>query len=192
MAKKVKRVLIGLGLLFVCLIGGLCIVISLQPSTFNVQRSATMAATPAEVYAQVNDLQAWDSWSPWKKLDPNPKTTISSPSAGKGATFTWTGNAEIGEGTLTILQSKEDELVEVEQAFIRPFEGKALMTFTFVPEGNGTKVTWRMNGTNDFFGKAMCLFMNMDAMLGPQFSEGLANIKAVVETGGGAPAPASP
>ena len=38
-----------------------------------------------------------------------------------------------------------------------------------------------MDGTNDFFGKAMCLFMNMDAMLGKDFEQGLANLKQAVE-----------
>ena len=187
-----KKVLISLAVLFVCLIVGLFAAISLQPNTFFVQRSATMAAPPAEVFAQVNDLQAWDAWTPWKKLDPMPKTTISTPSAGKGATFTWAGNDEIGEGKLTILQSKPDELVGVEQAFIKPFVGKALMAFTFAPEGGGTKVTWKMDGTNDFFGKAMCLFMDMDATLGKAFDEGLANMKAVVEKNVAAQAAAAP
>jgi hypothetical protein len=44
-----------------------------------------------------------------------------------------------------------------------------------------------MYGTNDFFGKAMCLFMNMDATLGSKFEKGLANMKVVVEYGGAAP-----
>lgn len=183
-----KKIIIAVALLLVGLIGGLFVVIGLQPSNFSVQRSATMTAPPAAVFAQINDLQAWDAWSPWSKLDPNPKTTISTPSAGKGATFTWNGNQEIGEGSLTILESKPDELVDVEQAFVRPFVGKARMAFTLAPEGNGTKVTWKMDGTNDFFGKAMCLFMNMDAIMGKSFEQGLANMKEMAEKSGAAPA----
>ena len=150
-----------------------------------------MAAPPSRVFAQVNDLQAWDDWSPWRELDPNAKKAISTPSAGKGATFAWAGNDKIGEGSLTILDSRPHELVDVEQVFIRPFAGKARMTFTFAPAGDGTKVTWRLNGINDFIGKAVCLFMDMDAMLGKDFDRGLANMKVVVEKGGAAPAAAT-
>jgi hypothetical protein len=178
-----KKILIVLAVLCV----GLYVAISLQPSTFSVQRSATMAAPPATVFAQVNDLAAWDAWSPWKKLDPNPKKTMSIPSAGKGATFAWAGNKEIGEGSLTILDSKPDEMVDLDQAFIKPFAGKARINFTFAPEGGRTKVTWTMDGTNDFVGKALCLVMDMDATLGKDFEQGLANMKAVVEKGGAAP-----
>ena len=132
-----KKILIVLAVLCV----GLYVAISLQ-RTFSVRRSATMAAPPAKVFAKVNDLAAWDAWSPWKKLDPNPKKTMSIPSTGKGATFAWVGNKEIGEGSLTILDSKPDEMVDLDQAFIKPFAGKARITFTFAPEGGGTRVTF--------------------------------------------------
>ena len=188
----VKRILIASVVLVVCLIAGLGVAIGLQPSGFSVQGSATMAAPPSAVFAQVNDLKAWDTWSPWKELDPNPKTTLSTPSAGKGATFAWAGNDQIGEGSLTIRDSRTDELVELEQVFIRPFAGKARIAFTLAPDGGGTKVTWKMDGTNDFLGKAMCLFMDMDAMLGKDFDRGLANMKAVVEKDAAATTAAAP
>jgi hypothetical protein len=94
---------------------------------------------------------------------------------------------KIGEGSLTILESRPYDLVEVEQAFVRPFAGKARMRLTFAPAGDGTEVSWRMDGTNDFIGKAMCLFVDLDAVLGKDFDRGLANMKAAVETKGAAP-----
>jgi hypothetical protein len=38
-----------------------------------------------------------------------------------------------------------------------------------------------MTGQNNFVGKAFCLFMSMDKMIGGQFEKGLADLKAVVE-----------
>jgi hypothetical protein len=81
------------------------------------------------------------------------------------------------------VDSRPYELVEIEQVFVRPLAGKARMLFTFAPEGGGTKVTWTMDGTNNFMGKAMCMIMDMDAMLGKDFERGLANLKRVVEQG---------
>jgi len=66
---------------------------------------------------------------------------------------------------------------------VRPLAGKATMAFTLIPEGSGTRVTWRMDGVNNFIGKAMCLVMDIDAMLGKDFDQGLANLRAVVEKG---------
>ena len=183
MLKKVVLITVAV---LVGLIGLFCLVVALQPDTFSIQRTATMAAPPEKVFAQINDLQAWDRWTPWKKLDPNPTTTISTPSAGKGAKFTWSGNDEIGEGTLEILDSQPNERVELEQAFVRPREGKATIVFTLMREGEATHVIWKMEGKNGFMGKAVCMFMDMDAMLGSAFEQGLANMKAAVEKEGAA------
>jgi uncharacterized protein YndB with AHSA1/START domain len=184
----VKKIVIGGVLVCVVVVAGFCVVVGLQPNTFSVERSATIAAPPERVFVQVNDLAAWDAWSPWSKLDPNAKTTLSTPSAGKGATFAWVGNQEVGEGSLTILESKPDELVDVEQEFVKPLPGKARMVFTLVPQEGGTGVNWKMSGNHGFLEKAVCLFMDMDAMLGKDFERGLANMKEVVEKGAAAPA----
>ncbi len=176
-------------MLLIVLIAGLGIFISGQPNFFSITRSAFIAAPHAKVFAQVNDLAAWDAWTPWKKLDPNPKTKLSIPSHGKGATFEWSGNDEIGEGILTIVESDPAGLIEIHQEFFKPFAGKARITFEVMTDANnGTFVTWTMTGENDFMGKAMCLLVDMDAMLGPKLVEGLANLKAVVEKSDAEPA----
>jgi uncharacterized protein YndB with AHSA1/START domain len=175
-----KKCLIALAVLAVALVG-LCVVIGLQPSTFTVERSTTIAAPPAAVFPHVNDVRAWDAWSPWSKLDPNAEMTISTPSAGRGASIAWNGNDQIGEGTMVILESRPDELVELEQSFVRPMEGKARIAFALAPAGDQTNVTVKMTGENGFLGKAICLFMDLDAMLGKEFEQALANLKGVVE-----------
>jgi hypothetical protein len=43
-------------------------VVAMQPSEFRIARSATIAAPPADVFAQVNDFHNWDAWSPWAGL----------------------------------------------------------------------------------------------------------------------------
>lgn len=181
-----KALVIGVGLVAAVVIG-LVAIVSIQPPNYLVQRSIIIDAPPDVVFAHLNDLQAWDAWSPWKELDPNPQTRISSPSAGKGATFFWSGNDQIGEGTLTIVESKPDQLVDVEQEFVRPFAGKANLTFTITIEEEGTQLVWKLHGENDFAGKVMCLFMDMDAMAGPQFEIGLVRIRDIAEGNGGLP-----
>ena len=43
-------------------------------------------------------------------------------------------------------------------------------------------VTWTMAGKKDYVSKAVCMFMNMDKMIGGDFEKGLASIKTIVET----------
>jgi hypothetical protein len=156
-------------------------VVALQPADFRITRAATIAAPPDEVFHQVNDFHNWQAWSPWAKLDPDAKNSFEGPLAGEGAVFHWSGNSDVGKGNMTITESRPSELVRIKLQFEEPMAATNDTQFKFEPEGDGTRVTWEMSGTNNFIGKAFCLFMNMDKMVGGQFEEGLANIKSIVE-----------
>jgi hypothetical protein len=52
---------------------------------------------------------------------------------------------------------------------------------TFKAEGDKTLVTWSMPGKNNFIGRAVCLFMDMDKMVGGEFEKGLNQLKSIVE-----------
>src|SRR4030095_15188465 len=154
---------------FPVVIAAFLIIVALQPSDFRVSRSATIAAPPAAIFPHVNELKKWDAWSPWMKLDPNAKSSFEGPPAGKGAAMSWAGNNEVGEGKMTITESRPNELVQFHLEFYKPMAGTSDAEFTFKPEGNQTTVTWTMTGKNNFIAKAMCLVMNMDKMVGGQF-----------------------
>ena len=49
------------------------------------------------------------------------------------------------------------------------------------PAATGTRVTWTMDGENNFMGKAFSLVSNMDKMIGSDFERGLASLKTVAE-----------
>lgn len=168
-------------LLLVVLIAGFAAYVALQPAEYSVERSATMTAPAADVFAQVNDFHNWEAWSPWAKLDPKAANSFEGPAAGAGAIFKWSGDNKVGEGMMTILESKPNELIKIKLDFKKPMEGTSVTTFTFKEEGKQTQVNWKMSGENNFVGKAMCVFNNMDKMLGGYFEQGLANLKGVVE-----------
>jgi uncharacterized protein YndB with AHSA1/START domain len=156
-------------------------VVAVQPSDFRIERSASIAAPPQAVFAQVNDFQKWRAWSPWEKLDPALKRTYEGPAAGAGAQYAWVGNKDVGEGRMTILESRPGELVRIRLEFFKPFAATNTAEFSFKPSGGGTEVTWSMAGQNNFVARAVCMFVNMDRMVGGQFEQGLAQIKAIAE-----------
>jgi len=172
-----KIILIALAVIVVVFV----VIVAVQPSDFRITRSATIAAPPEAVFAQVNDLHNWEAWSPWAKLDPAAKSTYEGPAAGVGAAFAWSGNNKIGEGRMTVIESRPDELVRFKLDFLKPFKASNTAEFTFKPEGNQTAVTWSMYGKNNFLSKAVGLFMNCDKMVGGQFEQGLAQMNSVTE-----------
>lgn len=171
---------VGLGLLAVVLL--FVIVVMTQPSTFRVERSATVAAPSEAVYAQIVDFHAWQGWSPWEKLDPSMQKTYGGPASGTGASYAWSGDGEVGEGKMTITDAKQPSNVTIRLEFIKPFESTNTTTFTLVPAPGGTKVTWAMEGENSFLGKAFGIFMDMDKMVGADFEKGLGAMKQIAES----------
>jgi hypothetical protein len=155
--------------------------IATRPASFRIARSETMAAPAAAAFALVNDFRRWGEWSPWSKIDPAMEVTYGGAETGEGATYAWSGNREIGEGQMTIEESRPDELIRIRLEFKKPMKATNTAEFTFEPEGEGTRVTWSMEGRNGFLGKAIGLVMNMDRMVGDQFEKGLADMKSIVE-----------
>jgi hypothetical protein len=172
-----KKILGGLAAAILLLVG----FIATRPDAFTVQRSATLPVPADAAFAVVNDLHQWEGWSPWAKMDPQQKTTYSGAESGVGAVSAWTGNDQVGEGRMTIEESKPNELVRIKLEFIKPFAATNTTTFAFKPTEGGTEVTWAMSGTHNFISKAMCLVMDMDKMVGGDFEKGLASMKTVAE-----------
>jgi hypothetical protein len=174
MLKKILIVLVAILAVFAG-------VVALQPTEFRIVRSATIAAPAAVVFSQVNDFHNWQAWSPWAKLDPAAKNSYEGPAARTGAIFKWSGNNQVGEGTMTLTDSQPNDLIKIKLDFVRPFVNTNAVEFTFKPQGDSTLVTWNMSGRNNFISKAFCLFMNMDKIVGGEFEKGLAEMKAIAE-----------
>ncbi len=170
-----RKIVIGVA----ALIAVLLLVVATRPSTFHVERSLQVTVPPEFLFAQVDDFRAWRGWSPWEQLDPAMKRTFSGPSRGVGAVYAWTGNDKVGEGRMTIEKSVPTSSVEIKLEFVKPFASTSQTTFRFVPAGADTKITWSMDGRNDFLGKAFSLFMDTDRMIGGDFERGLASLGQV-------------
>lgn len=168
-------------ILFIAVIVGFAALVTVQPADFRVTRSTVIEAEPAKIFTVVNDFHQWENWSPWAKLDPQAKNSFEGPSNGTGAIFRWAGNKEVGEGSMAIVESAPSSLIRIRLDFLKPFKATHMAEFSFKVERSHTLVTWSMYGKNNFFAKAVGLFMNCDTMLGGYFEKGLAQMKAVVE-----------
>ena len=174
MFKKIAIVLI-------VIIAAFAVVAALQPADFRITRSATIAAPPEAVFPHVNDMHQWQEWSPWAKLDPAAKVSFDGPASGKGASFAWAGNMEVGVGRMTVTESHPSDLIRFQLDFEKPMKGTNIAEFTFKLEGAQTAVTWTMSGKNGFVAKAFGLIVNCDKMVGGQFEKGLATLKTLTE-----------
>jgi hypothetical protein len=173
----------ALGLLIAAAVAGLFVWVGLQSDTYRVERSAVITAPPAQVYGQVYDFAKWQAWSPWAELDPNSKVTFEGPTSGPGAIMRWAGNEKVGRGAMAITEARPDEAIKIRLDFLEPMEGTSDVSFAFQPEGQGTKVTWTLDGKQGFFERLICTIMGLDVekMVGSDYERGLAKLKTVAE-----------
>lgn len=152
-----------------------------KPDTFEISRSTTIAAPAKLIFPLIDDLRAQSAWSPFE-TDANIKRTYSGSLRGKGAVYAWDGNLQVGAGRIAITDSVPPSKVVLLLEMLRPFKVANTVEFALQENGASTGVTWSMAGRQPYMAKLMSMFMNCDKMMGGQFDEGLAKLKALAET----------
>ncbi len=171
---KVLKFVVALVLLLVVAV----VVVGLfLPKKYDVERSITIDAPPEVVFAYLNDLEKWEAWEPFSKSDTTIVTTLGEPSAGLGATQSWTGDS--GNGSLTFTMADPDKGI----AYDLNFEGydPAFSQMTFEVVDGKTVLTWSMQGEINTPVIGGYFVMMMDSMVAPMYDDGLANIKKAAE-----------
>lgn len=176
--KKIALGVVGVVVAFTLVIVVLALT---KPDTVHVERSLVMRATPGQVHPYANDFRKFTTWIPWTQIDPDQSMEFSEPASGVGAWYTWTGNDQVGSGRMEILASEPTKVVH-KLEFIEPFASVAESSLTVTSlGGDQVEVTWSYDQDAGFGTKLMTVFMDMDAMLGPDFELGLARLKPLVE-----------
>lgn len=167
----------------VALIAGVLLYAATRPDSFRVERSTRIEAPAEKIFPLINDLRAWNGWSPYDAKDPAMQRTFSGAASGPGAVYAWNGNRDVGQGRMEILAATPPSQVTVRLDFIQPFQARNMAEFTLRPDGNGngTDVTWALHGPSPYISKLMGLVFNLDHMVGKDFEVGLANLKRVAE-----------
>ena len=172
MLKKILLVL--LAILAVALLVGLAL-----PTAFDVERAVLVQAAPARVHAFVGDLRRWPEWTVWRESDPKLAVVLGPVSTGVGASQSWTDSS--GSGRLVFTRCDEAgvayDMVFADDGEEMPAKGE----IRYAPEGEATRVTWRMQG--DFAVPVVGGWLRI-AMVGfveDDFDKGLAKLKRMAE-----------
>ena len=174
------KALAVIAVIVVIVLAGILIHAATRPDSFRVERIVAIKAPPDRIFPMIDDLKAWTTWSPYEKKDPAMKRTFGAVTAGKGATYAWDGNKQVGQGSMEILESSPTRVV-IKLDFIKPFEAHNTAEFILQPKGDVTDVTWAIHGPNPYLAKVMGIFIDIDKMVGKDFERGLADLKAGAE-----------
>ena len=158
------------------------IIVAMQPSSYRVTRSLAIAASPDALFPHMNDLKKWAAWKPYRKVDPTMKVTYGGPASGVGSTYSWAGNNKVGEGRVTITESRPSESVKHKMEFFKPMSVTSETEFALKPQSHQTEVTMTVTGERNFMVKAFCLCMSMDKMIGGELEKALVKLKGIAES----------
>src|SRR5438067_1402180 len=105
MERPMLKAIVVILLILAVAIVAVLVIAATKPDTFRVQRTIGIKAPPDKVFALINDLRGWSAWSPYEKKDPNMKRTFGATTVGKGATYQWDGDKNVGQGRMEIVES---------------------------------------------------------------------------------------
>jgi uncharacterized protein YndB with AHSA1/START domain len=173
--KFLKWTLIVLAALVAFLfVGGLL----LSPN-FTVKRSVLVKASPSKVFPLLAEAKRWSEWGIWYKRDPAMKITYAGPPTGPGAAWEWQSQSQ-GSGKMTITAVEADKRVAYD-LFFPDFGTTSTGEVALAAADGGTRVTWTMNGNMGKNPLFRWLTLTADGMVGKDFDEGLALLKALAE-----------
>src|SRR5262245_24631613 len=150
------------------------------PSRYRVERSLAIQATPGAIFTRVNTLKSWPEWTAWTTARyPDMQISFAGPESGAGATYSWNGKSS-GHGTLKITRAEPDKGIGYELDFEN---GKYVSTgaISLVDSGGLVTVTWSNEGNLGWNPVSRYFGLLMDRMMGPDFEEGLRNLKRGLE-----------
>lgn len=176
MKKGIKFLLIGLLSLAIIVV----IFSFVGAKKYDMKRTIIVEAKDSVVWEQISKWQNFENWSPWEKRDSNMVKKIEGIDGEVGAKYSWKSETE-GNGSQTILLCKPMIYRESDLRF-EDWDMVSNTSMELKQVSGGVQVTWRMWGDNNFLGRVMSVFMNMEKMVGPDYEAGLKNLKAVCES----------
>jgi hypothetical protein len=173
----VKLVTLFLGIVAI----GLIVTGLLLPSSVHVERQILIHAEPDRIFPLLNDLRAFNRWSPWAQKDPLTHFNFSGPDRGVGAQMSWySAQPQVGAGSQEIIASVANQRVAVALSF--GDKSTAVGYYDLQRIDGQTEVTWGFDSEfgYDLFSRYFGLMA--ERWIGPDYEQGLNNLKTLVET----------
>lgn len=154
----------------------------IAPKNYDVKRSIVIDRPVHETFRYLKIIKNQDHWSPWKQKDPNMKQTFTGTDGEVGFVSRWEGNKDVGVGEQEIKRIIENDVIETELRFFKPWKSVSDGYLKVESEDNGkTKVIWGFVGKTPFPFNIFMMFFNMDKTVGKDFEEGLESLKQILE-----------
>ncbi len=166
---------------FLIILALFLIYVHTRPATFNYERSGLVHSDPEKIFPYISQFKLGTLWNPYDQKDPNSKRVFRGTEGTVGSIMEFEGNKEAGAGHLEILKIQNNESVEIRLIMSRPMSISHIIVYTLTLESNGTRFSWRMYGDCGFLIKLFGVIVNVDKLMGKEFTLGIDNLKKIIE-----------
>lgn len=142
----------------------------------NVNRSIQIETSVEKVFENISNFNHWKVWSPWLITDPEATVDV----ATDGKSYSWKGK-RVGEGSMKVTNEKENQWVEYDLEFLKPWKSQAKVKFDLSEGENGVNTKWSMDSKLPFF--LFWMKKQMEAYIGMDYERGLSMLKEYAESG---------
>ncbi|MCX6319151.1 MAG: SRPBCC family protein [Bacteroidetes bacterium] len=147
---------------------------------FSYQREIIISRSVPDVFAYVRRLKNQEHYSVWVMRDPAVKLVYTGTDGEVGATSAWESkDKHVGVGEQEIKKIIENQSLEMEIRFKKPFQDTNNARTTVEAVEGGTRVTNCFYGTNAYPRNIMNLVM--EKMVGKDLQQNLVNLKQELE-----------
>ena len=153
----------------------------LIPKSFKLERTALINKPRQEVFNYLKLIRNQEKYSVWVMKDPNIKLVYTGTDGTIGFTSAWeSADKNVGIGEQEIKSISDNECIEVEIRFKKPFEAtNHALTTVSSTTGDQTKVTSTFYGQCKYPMNVMNLFMGK--LVGNDLQKNLTNLKTILE-----------
>ncbi|MDX1652299.1 MAG: GyrI-like domain-containing protein [Brumimicrobium sp.] len=176
-----KKLLKYIIIFFVLILGLFFIIPLFLDKNYKVERSVKVNIEKNRAHEYLRDFSRFEEWSPWKELDSAAVITMEGELGEVGSTYIWSGNEDIGSGSMTITEIKPDT-IKILLKFVEPFESESMTYYALSGTNGSTEITWAMEGEMPYPWNIMTLFISMEEQVGKDFEKGLNKLKAKLES----------
>lgn len=172
----VSKIIVGLVVAIAIFLG----YVSTRDGKFRYERSGVINASADKIFPYISQFKLGSQWSPYEKGIEMPKSYGGT----EGQVGSWMefGPSKSGSGRLEILELVPNQQVKIRLHMTAPFEANNIVIYTLTPEEGSTRFVWMMEGDGGFMGKLMTTIIDCEKMVAGQFTEGIQNLKVLVES----------
>jgi uncharacterized protein YndB with AHSA1/START domain len=149
---------------------------------YAVSREIVIDKPVAQVFSYLRLQKNQEQFNKWVMTDPGKKVEMRGTDGTVGSVYAWNGNKQAGEGEVEIIRLIENQQIDTEVRFVRPFTSSANITLITTPvSADQTRINWGFTSAMKYPMNIMLVLMGMEKLLGRDMETSLGNLKKILE-----------